>query len=365
MTQSHDRSGRRRGAGSESGCGDCRRASRRRPSCASSSALAAYPDRPIKIVVANTPGGPSDIIARMHGGRDAAGAGRLGVRREQGRRRRQHRLRLCARSEPDGYTILLTTSAYVVNPGLYNSIPYDPFKDFVAICEPVVTPHVFAVQADLPAKTMKEFVALVKKDPDKFNVSTPPIGTTPQLQAEVLKLREGIQKMATVVFNGGGDAVKAVLAGTVQLPPARSRRRCRISRPARCKGAGADRRQALRRAARRADHGRAGLQGLRVRHLLRADGAGQGAAGNRRQAGKGLPRHPGQAGHEEEAGRRRASTSPPRTARATRRGSPRKSRCSRRSSRTPGSRSSKRAGQGWLDGLANSAVPPCLSTGVT
>jgi tripartite-type tricarboxylate transporter receptor subunit TctC len=122
-----------------------------------------------------------------------------------------------ARSEPDGYTILLTTSAYVVNPSLYNSIPYDPFKDFTAICEPVVTPHVFAVKSDLPAKNMKEFVALVKANPDKFNVSTPPIGTTPQLQAEVLKLREGLQKMATVVFQGGGDAVKAVLAGTVQL----------------------------------------------------------------------------------------------------------------------------------------------------
>jgi tripartite-type tricarboxylate transporter receptor subunit TctC len=64
---------------------------------------------------------------------------------------------------------------------------------------------------------MKEFVALAKTDPDKFNVSTPPIGTTPQLQAEVLKLREGLQKMATVVFPGGGDALKAVISGTVQL----------------------------------------------------------------------------------------------------------------------------------------------------
>jgi tripartite-type tricarboxylate transporter receptor subunit TctC len=113
----------------------------------------------------------------------------------------------------------------VVNPGLYNSIPYDPFKDFVPICEPVVTPHVFVVKTDLPAKNMKEFVAMVKANPDKFNVSTPPIGTTPQLQAEVLKLREGLPKMATVVFQGGGDAVKAILAGTVQLssgtvPPA-------------------------------------------------------------------------------------------------------------------------------------------------
>jgi tripartite-type tricarboxylate transporter receptor subunit TctC len=64
---------------------------------------------------------------------------------------------------------------------------------------------------------MKEFVALAKKEPKKFNVSTPPIGTTPMLQAEVLKQREGLQGMETVVYAGGGDALKALIAGTVQL----------------------------------------------------------------------------------------------------------------------------------------------------
>ncbi len=182
-----------------------------------SPALAAYPDHPIKIVVANTPGGPSDITARMMAGWMQEVMGGSVFVENRGGAGGNIGYGYAARSEPDGHTILLTTSAYVVNPSLYKSIPYDPFKDFVPICEPVVTPHVFAVKADLPAKTMKEFVALVKANPDKFNVSTPPIGTTPQLQAEVLKLREGIQKMATVVFNGGGDAVKAVLAGTVQL----------------------------------------------------------------------------------------------------------------------------------------------------
>jgi tripartite-type tricarboxylate transporter receptor subunit TctC len=182
-----------------------------------SSALAAYPDRPIKIVVANTPGGPSDISARMIAAEMQQVLGGSVFVENKGGAGGNIGYGFVARSEPDGYTILLTTSAYVVNPSLYNSIPYDPFKDFVAICEPVVTPHVFAVKSDLPAKNMKEFVALVKANPDKFNVSTPPIGTTPQLQAEVLKLREGLQKMATVVFQGGGDAVKAVLADTVQL----------------------------------------------------------------------------------------------------------------------------------------------------
>jgi tripartite-type tricarboxylate transporter receptor subunit TctC len=124
---------------------------------------------------------------------------------------------LAARAEPDGYTLLLSTSAYSVNPGLYEKLPYDPFKDFVPVCELAISPHVFAIKPDLGPKTMKEFVALAKATPEKFNVSTPPIGTTPQLQAEVLKQREGLQKMATVVFAGGGDAVAALLSGTVQL----------------------------------------------------------------------------------------------------------------------------------------------------
>jgi tripartite-type tricarboxylate transporter receptor subunit TctC len=122
-----------------------------------------------------------------------------------------------ARAEADGYTILLSTSAYAVNPSLYQTLPYDPFKDFTAICEVAVSPHVFAVKPDLGASSMKEFVALAKAHPEKFNVAVPPIGTTPQLQAEVLKLREGLQGMASIVFAGVGDALKALLGGTVQL----------------------------------------------------------------------------------------------------------------------------------------------------
>jgi tripartite-type tricarboxylate transporter receptor subunit TctC len=180
-------------------------------------ALAAYPDRPVRIVVANTPGGPSDIIARFMAAALQEATGGSFVVENKGGGGGNIGMGYAARSEPDGYTILLSTSAYAVNPGLYESIPYDPFKDFVAVCELAVSPHVFAVKPDLPANTMKEFVALAKRDPDKFNVSTPPIGTTPQLQAEVLKLREGLQKMASIPFAGGGDALKALISGTVQL----------------------------------------------------------------------------------------------------------------------------------------------------
>jgi tripartite-type tricarboxylate transporter receptor subunit TctC len=181
------------------------------------SAFAAYPERPLKILVANTPGGPSDIIARIMAAAMQEAMGGSVFVENRGGGGGNIGMGMVARADPDGYTILLSTSAYAVNPGLYNTLPYDPFKDFVPVCELAVSPHVFAVKPDLGVKTMKEFVALAKANPDKFNVSTPPIGTTPQLQAEVLKLREGLQRMATVVFPGGGDALKALISGTVQL----------------------------------------------------------------------------------------------------------------------------------------------------
>src|ERR1700752_1368728 len=181
------------------------------------SAFAAYPDRPVRIIVANTPGGPSDIIARIMAAALQETIGGAGFLENRGGAGGNIGMGLAARAEPDGYTFLLSTSAYSVNPGLYEKLPYDPFKDFVAVCELAISPHVFAIKTDLGPKTMKEFVALAKAAPEKFNVSTPPIGTTPQLQAEVLKQREGLQKMATIVFAGGGDALKALISGTVQL----------------------------------------------------------------------------------------------------------------------------------------------------
>jgi tripartite-type tricarboxylate transporter receptor subunit TctC len=171
----------------------------------------------VRIIVANTPGGPSDIIARIMAAAMAQTTGGNFFVENRGGAGGNLGMGTAARAEPDGYTILLTTSAYAVNPGLYEKLPYDPFKDFAAICELAVSPHVFAIKPDLGPKTMKEFVALAKANPAKFNVSTPPIGTTPMLQAEVLKQREGLQGMQTVVYAGGGDALKAVLAGTVQL----------------------------------------------------------------------------------------------------------------------------------------------------
>jgi hypothetical protein len=178
-------------------------------------ALAAYPERPVRIVVANTPGGPSDIIARFMAAALQEAMGGSFVVENKGGGGGNIGMGSVARADPDGYTILLSTSAFSINPGLYETPPYDPFKDFTAVCELAVSPHVFTVKPELPVKTMKEFVALAKADPDKFNVSVPPIGTAPQLQpAAATRSRRSSPARCS-------------------SPPACWRRRIRRSRPAR------------------------------------------------------------------------------------------------------------------------------------
>jgi tripartite-type tricarboxylate transporter receptor subunit TctC len=154
------------------------------------SAYADYPDRTVKIVVANTPGGPSDIVGRIVSAALQQSTGKTFIIENRGGAGGNLGMEYVAHSDPDGYTLLLATNAFSVNYGLYNQLPYDPYKDFVA---------------------------LARGNPEKYNCATPPIGTTPQLQLELLKTRDNLPKLADVVFKGGGDAIEALLTGTVQL----------------------------------------------------------------------------------------------------------------------------------------------------
>ena len=188
-------------------------------------AHAAYPERPVKVVVANTPGGPSDIVGRIVTGALQQSTGKTFIIENRGGAGGNIGMGYAAHAEPDGYTILLATNAYSVNYGLYNHLPFDPYKDFVPISELATSPNTFVVRSELPAKNMREFVALARAEPAKYNCATPPIGTTAQIQLEVLKLRENLPQLEDVVFKGGGDAFAALLSGTVQLssgslPPA-------------------------------------------------------------------------------------------------------------------------------------------------
>jgi tripartite-type tricarboxylate transporter receptor subunit TctC len=183
-----------------------------------------YPNRPIKIIVPFAPGGPTDIMARIvaqHLGEAIGGnvivenrpgaGGNIGIG-------------AAANAEPDGYTLLITSSAYVVNPSLYAKIPYDPYKDFVPVAELGTSPNVILVDPKIGINSIAELIARAKAQPDLLNYASPGSGTTPHLSGELLKIAGDIQ-MVHVPFPGAGPAIQAILAGTVQvcsaaLPPA-------------------------------------------------------------------------------------------------------------------------------------------------
>jgi tripartite-type tricarboxylate transporter receptor subunit TctC len=123
---------------------------------------------------------------------------------------------VAARATPDGYTLLLTSTAIAVNPALFAHLPYDPFKDFAPISELVSAPNVVVVRADSGMKTIADLVARAKAAPNGFNYASPGVGTKSHLTAEQLKLRAGIA-MVHVPYRGAGPAALAVLDGTVQV----------------------------------------------------------------------------------------------------------------------------------------------------
>jgi tripartite-type tricarboxylate transporter receptor subunit TctC len=183
-----------------------------------------YPERPIKIIVPFAPGGPTDIMARILGTHLGEALGGTIVVENKAGAGGNIGIGIAAHAEPDGYTLLVTSSAYVVNPGLYAKIPYDPYHDFSAIAELGTSPNVILVDAKLGVNSIAELVARAKANPNELNYASPGIGTTPHLSGELFKIVSGID-ITHVPFSGAGPAIQAILSGTTQvafaaLPPA-------------------------------------------------------------------------------------------------------------------------------------------------
>ena len=179
-------------------------------------ARAVYPERPIIMIVPFAAGGPADIIARILAttmskslGQNVIVDNRAGAGGNLG-------IGLVARANPDGYTLLLSSTAIAVNAGLFANLPYDPIKDFAPISELVNAPNVLFVRPDSGITSIADLVAKAKADPDKFNYSSPGVGTKSHLTGELLKLRAGIN-IQHVPYRGGGAAVNDLLGGHISM----------------------------------------------------------------------------------------------------------------------------------------------------
>jgi len=187
-------------------------------------ARAAYPDRPVTIIVPFSPGGPTDIIARILGAALSKKLGQQFVIDNRAGASGNIGMAATARAKPDGYTLLLASTAIAVNQAFANNLSYDPIKDFVPISELVNSPSVIIVRSDSGINSLAELIKQAKANPNKFNYASPGVGTKSNLSGELFKLRAGVN-MVHVPFRGAGPSTQAVLAGTTQvgvlaLPPA-------------------------------------------------------------------------------------------------------------------------------------------------
>ena len=175
-----------------------------------------FPARPVRVIVPFAPGGPGDVFARLlaqklseHFGQQfyveniGGAGGNIGTGR-------------AAKAAADGYTLLVNANNHIINPLLYATVPYDPFKDFVPVSLAVGFATAFSVNPAFPPRTVSELVALVRATPGKYSFASAGVGTPSHLLGEQFRQKLGLD-LVHVPYNGSGPATEAVMAGDTPI----------------------------------------------------------------------------------------------------------------------------------------------------
>jgi tripartite-type tricarboxylate transporter receptor subunit TctC len=178
-------------------------------------AQSAYPTKPIRWIVPFVPGGSTTIIARLLGHKLTESWGQQVVVDNRGGGNTIIGSETMVRAAPDGYTVLQVTTTHVINPSLL-ATPYDAVKDFAPIATLVATETLMVVNLSLPAKDLREFIALAKSKPGEINFGSSGSGTTNHLAAELLGIMAGI-RMQHIPYKGAGPAVIDLIGGRIQM----------------------------------------------------------------------------------------------------------------------------------------------------
>src|ERR1043165_491794 len=171
-----------------------------------------YPSKPVRVIVPFAPAGPADVLARLLMSKLSQGLGQQFYIENQAGAGGNLGMGAAARATPDGYTIAVVSTSFVVNPSLYPKIPYDPSRDFAPITLAAVSPNVLVIHPSIPANNVKELIAFLKANPGKYSFAHSGVGTTPQLSGEMFRRSQGLDIVA-VPFNGSGPAIQSTLAG--------------------------------------------------------------------------------------------------------------------------------------------------------
>jgi len=176
----------------------------------------AYPVKSVRLLVPSSPGGGTDILARVLAQKMSETFGQQFVVENRPGAGQVIGIEAVARSAPDGYTLLMAASAIVINEVLYAKPPYDTLRDFAPVTLGASLPNILVVHPALPVKSVRELIVLAKTRAGQLNYSSAGSGTSPHLSMELFRLMAGIT-LTHIPYKGSGPATVDLLAGQVQL----------------------------------------------------------------------------------------------------------------------------------------------------
>jgi len=175
-----------------------------------------YPAKPIKMVVGYAPGGGSDIMGRLIAQKITDALGQQVVVENRAGAAQNVAAEYVAKSPNDGYTLFLSSAALGINVSLYPKLNYDPIKSFAPVAVFATSPNLLLVHPTFPARNVKEFIAVAKKNPGKLNFSSSGSGSSQHLSGELLKLQIGVD-MTHIPYKGSAPSMTALASGEVDF----------------------------------------------------------------------------------------------------------------------------------------------------
>ena len=180
------------------------------------SATGAYPDKPIRLIVPQPPGGTSDILARVLASKLAENLRQQIIIDNRAGASGTIGTDLAAKSPPDGYTLVLVYTTHATTPGIYGKLPYDPVADFAPITLAAAAPLLLVVHPKIPVTSVKELIAYAKTRPGELNFCSAGNGSGSHLAGELFNTMTGV-KLTHIPYKGSGLAITELIGGQVQL----------------------------------------------------------------------------------------------------------------------------------------------------
>ena len=175
-----------------------------------------YPSRPIRMIVPQSAGGSTDLIARLIAQKVGEALGQTIVVDNRPGAGSINGTEMAAKAAPDGYTLMAVAASFTITPALHKKLPFDPARDFAPISEIATLPHILIVHPSVPVKSVKDLIALAQSKPGVLNVATSGIGTSTHMAAELF-MHLTKTKMVPVAYKGGSPSMTAMLAGQCQV----------------------------------------------------------------------------------------------------------------------------------------------------